>query len=117
MSTYQALFVAVRFLIFAALAVYVWRWDDCWMNGVLRSGIVLYCAANALTLGDSLTIAQRAGMPPLLVLRLRLAGVAAASLVAGVGALITWSPVGYLAAGCFFFLSLLFGWLAGKLRP
>jgi hypothetical protein len=116
MPWYQSLPVAVRFLIFAFVAVFTWRVDGWWLNHVLRSGIVLYFAANVMSFADSMTVARWAGMPPNRVLRVKFAAIAAASLLAGVGALITWSPVGYLAAGCFFFLSLTYWWVAGKLR-
>jgi hypothetical protein len=85
-------------------------YDQPWLNIVLRVATVIYCLVEATYPGMHVV-----GMSFERSLQIRYSGWAVASFLGSIGALITWTPVGYLAASCAFAYWLLSSWMVSKI--
>jgi hypothetical protein len=87
------------------------RWPaEPWFNVVLRLGVVLWCCAEVTSAAMCLL-----GWPIARAWRVRLNARALVYLLMSIGALITWTPVGYLIGSCLFVMGTLYVWVVLRL--
>ena len=91
-------------------------WEPPWFNDLLRAGFVAGCLAMGLFQSPQhLPVVNALPVSRLRWLQLRWTGMAVASLLICVGALITWTSVGYLVAACTYVFGCLCLYIVEKL--
>jgi uncharacterized membrane protein len=122
MSRSRFALAIVEMVVWGFLGIGVFIVDEVWLNWVLRAGAVFYSFMNALFPFIYLhhgPVPKLLRMSPIRVLQVRVVGNVVASTLTCIGALITWSAVGYLVAACAFGYGWIFWWIMRKagLKP
>jgi hypothetical protein len=114
-------FAIVEFVLFTLSGIFVaFAVEKVWLNPVLRGGVVLYCFTNAcFPISNPFygPVPRLLGFSRGWSFQLRWTGIAAASALICVGAVITRSAVGYLIGSCAFFYAWLLWWMLRKISP
>ena len=114
-------FAILEFVLFTFCGIgAAFAFEKAWLNVVLRSGLVVYCFTNAsFPISDPFhgPVPKLLKLSPGWSFQLRWTGIAAASTLICVGAVITRSAVGYLIGSCAFFYAWLLWWMLRKISP